>query len=143
MSATTLPYGRDTATVFTERGARIAHGRIVSGKRLLGEACMRRLITERGTLLDDPNYGFPLINLLGRAQSRAGRAAIAGLIRLELMKDERVQSVDVVATFDESAKPIIRLDLDITVTGVETGPFSLVLSVDEVNVRVLSLPEGA
>ena len=143
MSATTLPYGRDTATVFTERGARLAYGRIVSGKRLLGEACMRRLITERGTLLDDPNYGFPLINLLNRGQTRAGRAAIAGLIRLELMKDERVQSVDVIATFDESAKPIIRLDLDITVTGVDTGPFSLVLSVDEVNVRVLSLPEAA
>lgn len=141
MSVVEQPYGRDTSTRFTSRGARVDYGRLVSGKRLLAEACLRRLITERGTVLDAPNYGFPIVNLLGQAQTAAGRAAIPGLVRLELQKDARVDSVDVRVTVDESRRPSIALLLEITVTGVETGPFDLVVSVDELGVKVLSLPE--
>ena len=139
MSIVATPYGRDMATVFTERGARLVVGRMVSGKRLVAEALCRRLITERGTLLDDPNYGFPIANLIQGGFTPAKRDAIPGLIRLELKKDERV---DVVTTVLVPA-PQFSIRLYINVVARDVGPFDFAIGIDEVTVRVLQLPEAS
>ncbi len=136
------PYGQDTATVFTDRGAYIAYGRKSSGARLLAEAALRRLITQRGSLLDDPNYGLALVNFIGEDLTPTKLAALPGLIELELRKDARLAAVRVdVAMVD--TLPVQTLDVAIQIVGVDTGPFDLVVRVTELGLEVLSLSEAA
>jgi hypothetical protein len=143
MTVTAQPYGRDVAMRISERGARLDHGRRATGARLLGEACVRRLITERGSLLDDQNYGLPIEQFLSKAADATFLASIPGQIRNELKKDQRIDTVEVAVALDKSRAPVLSMTLTVTVTGVETGPFDFVLSVDEVSVKVLKLPEAA
>lgn len=138
MTVTAQPYGRDVSCV-----RRVQYGRVVSGARLLAEACYRRLITDRGQLLDDPNYGFSLSRYLNRALTKAEEAALPGLIRLELMKDARVESVSVLVRMTRQSNGALQAVVHIEVVGVETGPFPLVVSADSVTTQLLQLPEAA
>ncbi len=136
------PYGRDSATPFSARGARIDWSRKTTAQRLLGEALVRRLITERGSLLDDPTYGFALIDFLGDDFDAVKLAALPGLVRLELQKDERVDSVRVTAR-SVQVGATIEVTLEIQVEGVEVGPFDLVVRATELELSVLRLPEDS
>ncbi len=127
------PYGRDTSAT-----DRIRPGRIVTGGVLLGEALYRRYTTQRGTLLDDLNYGLPIAQWLNAAFTPDLLASIPGQIRNEGLKDRRIDSIDVTV-----AKVNAR-EIDITIEGfgAQGETFALVLHVDDVTVALLSL-EGS
>ncbi len=131
----TTDFGRDVSCTDTMRT-----GRLVSGPRLVAEACYRRLITPRGTLLggeDEANYGLDLGGLLGSSTSAAEVAALPGRIRNELLKDERVESVEALVTATTTAGSTSYV-IDVTGTTAE-GPFELKLAVADVTLAVLKI----
>jgi hypothetical protein len=142
MSVLYEPYGRDRLIVFTARGARIVHGRWATGNRLLAQVALCRLITERGSLLDDPDFGLPIVMFLGEDLTSARLASIPGLIELELRKDKRLSAVTIGATLVDGL-PVQTLELDMELVGIATGPFPLVARVSELGLEVLRLPEAA
>jgi phage baseplate assembly protein W len=99
--------------------------RLESGTALVGHAIYRRLITPRGQLIDDLDYGLGLRELLHRALTPAQVAAVPGQIKAECLKDERVTKAEV--TFVQLPSN----SWQITVRGeTADGPFKLVI--DEV-----------
>lgn len=131
---TVLQYGQDLSAT-----KRLNYGRIVEGGELLAEAAYRRLITVRGTLLDDPNYGLGLVRWLQSEYTPAMLAALPSIIRLELMKDPRLDSVNVEITSTRDASSAVSMQLEITGAGVNGEGFSLVLAVSDVTVDLLEL----
>lgn len=109
--------------------------RLVSGQRCLAEALYRRLITPRGTLLGDPEYGFDLRGLLN--DDELSPFQVGAGVEAELRKDPRVREVLVEVVADAVAKS---LHLTITVTD-ESGPFLLVLEVTDMSIELLELPD--
>lgn len=130
-----VDFGTDTSCTTGLRS-----GRLISGPRLVAEACFRRLTTPRGMLRggeDEANYGLDLEKLIGATTTKAQAAALPGQIQSELLKDERLTSVtaDVVATTVGPAT-----SYEITIEGqTDQGPFSLVLAVSDVSVEILGL----
>lgn len=59
--------------------------------KIVTNAVLRRLITERGSLLDDPDYGLDLRKRWHQAMSRQKREALALEIVAEARKDDRVE----------------------------------------------------
>jgi hypothetical protein len=134
MTATTT-YGRDMSCLrFARRGS------IVTGGRLLGEAAYRRLSTERGRLLYARGYGLGLQRMLNSVQSDSDLASWPGQIRAELLKDKRLDTVSVEIASELVSGTARRVTVTIEAfakNGVDG--FGLVLSVDEVSVRLLQL----
>lgn len=117
-------------------------GVLVTGKRLLAEACFRRLITPRGMLVgseDEENYGLDISQLCGRLQSEADRASIPGQIANELTKDDRVQAVDATVLATKTG-PGWTYQITISVTS-DVGPFELTVGVDAVSAQLLGIKE--
>lgn len=73
----------------------------VAGDSPLGmaQAAIRRLITDRGSLIDDPDYGFGLISLLNRPLTAAELRSMPARMSLELEKDDRVAESSVEIAF--------------------------------------------
>lgn len=105
----------------------------VDGRVCLAQALARRLITPRGGLLDDPNYGYDLTGFLNDDVTHATLASMQGQINAEMLKDERVIAASSTVVFVSG-----QLIVTISITdGV--GPFPLVLAVSSVTVQVLSI----
>jgi hypothetical protein len=117
-------------------------GRLVIGPRLVAEACYRRLTTARGMLRggeDEQNYGLDLMDLVGSIASRAQAAALPGQIQAELLKDERLVSVDVDVVSTVSGPST---SYAVSILGhTDDGPFTLVLGVSNVSVDLLGIQE--
>jgi hypothetical protein len=108
--------------------------KMASGFRVVAEAIVRRWMTPRGGLIDDPNYGFDLTDGLSDDLDKAGLARMANSASAEALKDERVSACDV--TILLSAAGVF------TVVGKVTtgqGPFRMVVSVSQVSVELLQV----
>ena len=119
--------------------------RLVNGTRIVAEACYRRLITPRGSLIggeDEANYGLDLTSLVGSTNVDEIAAALPGRIALELQKDDRVGDVstNVVVTKDG---PSATFGVTIRVTTTEAEAFTLTLAVSDVSVALLGITEGS
>lgn len=128
-------FGRDTSCTDS-----LKTGRFSTGARLVAEACFRRLITPRGTLIggdDEANYGLDLLERIGSVSSKSDAAALPGQIQNELLKDERLTSVDV-TVIDKTSGPSVSFEISIF-GQTDVGPFSLVLAVSDVTVDLLGL----
>lgn len=97
----------------------------------LREACLRRLITPRGTVPDSPNYGFDVRALMNSPATPEHIASWRGRIVNELQKDDRVRSVDARVTF-EHATTTASIAVAVEPEAPETGgfAFTLVLNAD-------------
>lgn len=133
MAATTT-LGRDTACT-----TRLFAGRTVTGARLLAEAYFRRLTTNRGELLDDPNYGLGLSSLLNSAMTATELASIPGRIRNELDKDDRGKREALRVVVRRSTTNAAHYAIAIHGETQDGDGFDLVLSVDEVTVELLGV----
>ena len=105
----------------------------VSGRQLLAEALARRLQTARGTLIDDPNYGYDVTALLNDDVDTKTIAQIAGKIDAEFKKDQRVLSSQTTVTYSNFALLITSSIRD------AVGPFPLVLAASAVTVKILQV----
>lgn len=106
---------------------------LVKGNRVVAEAVARRLITRRGQLVDDPNYGFALTDYLEADLPPAELARIRAGVQAECVKDERVSGATATVTLAGAVLVVV------IVLTVATGPFTLVLSVSDVNATILQV----
>lgn len=113
------PDGLDIDPYFTE----------VSGAEGLGQALGRRLVTPRGSLEDDPAYGYDVRAHLNDDSPNVGAIGVA--VAAQLLLDERVERATAAATFAESSLTI-RADVL-----TAEGPFRLTLDVSAVTYSVL------
>lgn len=108
--------------------------REVTGRRCLAEAIARRYISDRGTLLGDPNYGYNLLDFMNADVTPVDIGELQSGAEAEALKDERVLRADVVATLEDDGT----LTVIVTLTDAD-GPFTLTLSVSAVTVTILDL----
>lgn len=104
----------------------------VSGWRGLGQALARRLVTPRGSLIDDDAYGYDLRSRLSDTFTAAEIAQIGAIAKRELEGDERVDSATVTATFTAGT---LRVSAAIQTA---SGSFRLVLAVSSVTTEILA-----
>jgi len=121
-------YGTDLSCVFDLDPGMVE----VSGRLLLAQACVRRLITARGTLIDDLNYGFDVTQFLNDDLDPADLARIASSIDAELTKDERVFSSSTTVSL---ALNVLTISTQMTPSAGPT--FQLTLAVNAVSVALL------
>lgn len=132
-----VDYGRDISVTQSLRT-----GRFATNLQLVGEACYRRLTTPRGMLRggeDEANYGLDLTDLIGSSNPLQLSQTLPGRIRSELLKDERVDGVDVSLTRSVSG-PSTTFNIVIDVT-TAAGPFTLQLLATAVTTSLLGITE--
>lgn len=125
----------------------------VSGRTALVQNLARRLITTRGSLIYDQNYGFDLTQYVNSNLSSQDAAALVPQITAEMLKDQRVLSCSVSLQWvgitqvqaaligvvsDPMPIPNGALVISVQITD-GTGPFSLTLSVTSVTAQIVSV----
>lgn len=110
----------------------------VSGTKLLGQAVFRRLITPRGSAFDCPDDGLDIQEFLSLPMTQAQLAAVPGVIRQEILKDERITGAEIALT-----KLADGFDLKIRCTPSEGPDFELTLGVSAAAVKLLGITGGA
>lgn len=100
------------------------NGSMVTGTRAVAEALFRRLITPRGRVIDDPNYGTDLRQFINDDTTKSSTMALQSTVVQECLKDERVLQCTCTATL---ARSILTVKINFTTAD---GPFVFVVSVD-------------
>lgn len=110
-------------------------GREVDGLTCLAQALYRRIISPRGSLIDDPNYGFDITRFLDDDMGKDDAARVGAGVDAELLKDERVVRSQTTATLVTGG--VLNL---VTVVKPSTGPtFRLVVAATSVTVQLLQV----
>jgi hypothetical protein len=119
--------------------------REATGLELVGQDAVWRLKTPRANGIlaaDAPDYGLDLLEAIGSAETEADAASLPDRIRAELMKDERILSVEATVTRTVEG-PATAYDIRIRCETNE-GPFELVGRADDagLDLAVKLLPGG-
>jgi hypothetical protein len=107
---------------------------LISGRRVVLEACLKRLQTRRGMLWNHPDFGLDLRDYIGEAVTDAVMAQLRTDVAAEIEKEERVLGVEVGVIWVAQSQ---RLYLTLTIYD-GNGPFSLTLQVTQLSVDVVS-----
>lgn len=95
---------------------------------VLAQAIARRLDTPRGSLPDDPGYGISLRSMVNKGVDATEIANMAGVIRGETSKDDRVDTVAVTVT-PSTALDAITVALVVRPVDQSIGGFTMTLAV--------------
>jgi phage baseplate assembly protein W len=106
----------------------------VTGRVALVQAILRRLSTPPGSLFYDPDYGIDVREYVGEGLDAADLFYVQTEIERECLKDERVRAAQARVSLDASTG-VLTISLQLRDA---TGPFRLVLSVDQVTLTLLS-----
>jgi len=106
---------------------------VVTGRRLLAEAIVRRITTPRGRLIDDPNYGIDVREWLLDSVTPSDLQRLPAVVDAEIQQDERIVGSTTTAIYNAGV-----LTLSITLDPGES-PFTLTLAVSELTVELLSV----
>lgn len=119
----------------------MATGRLARGSQVVLQALYRRLITPRGTLRggeEELAYGFDIAEYVGAVGITTAVAALPGIVRAELLKDDRVLSVSVDASIVTDTPGLTSITLALLVTlDDELADFPLTLAVTDVDVTLI------
>jgi hypothetical protein len=97
-----------------------------NAQQAIGQALLRRLVTPRGALITDPNYGFDVAGMCNRALTVDELRRLQRDVELECKKDDRVESALVNARLPNNTS----LTLTIEVTPVSSAQrFELVMAI--------------
>jgi hypothetical protein len=98
------------------------------GTQGIAEALLRRYITPRGGLLDDPDYGLDVRAFLNQGATPLQLQAYPSQMRGEAKKDDRVVDADITVVYTAQSNT---LQFTITVTPADPNldPFTFVFSV--------------
>lgn len=98
--------------------------------RGIAELLIRRLDTARGTLPDDPDFGYDLVGCLNKVLTAQDLLAMPGIITREALQDDRIASVAVKADYTARTKT---LDVSIAITPQDPtkSTFTLILAVTD------------
>ena len=102
---------------------------MASGNLVVAEAVLRRWTTSQGQLIDDPTYGYNLMDLISDDLSPDDLAYAQQQASAQAQYDERVQSAAV--SLDLTVDGVCRVDAVIVTA---QGPFKLVASVSAIGV---------
>ena len=105
---------------------------MASGNQVVAEAILRRWTTGRGQLIDDPNYGYALIDLISDDLGPTDLAYAQQQAAAEAAKDERVLRASTTMTL--SAAGVLTVSATVVTAA---GPFKMVVSVSDVTVALL------
>jgi hypothetical protein len=121
-----LGYGRDLACAqdLTEDFEEIDE----NSPQAIGQAIFRRWTTPRGQLQDDQEYGEDIVGMLNKGLTAAYIAEKAGRLKLEALKDDRVQDCTVTITPSPRGDEI-RVQGVITPADPSAKRFSMTLAV--------------
>jgi hypothetical protein len=130
-----LPYGSCLATLPNANGTLdlTPDMRKASGRDVLSQSLIRRQTTPRGSVLTSPNDCIDIRQLISAGMSQAQLQALASSIRVELLKDQRVNACQVSISVN-------------TATGATTimesiqsslGPFTLTLALTGASIAVI------
>lgn len=107
--------------------------RTVTGAEGLAQALLRRLVTPRGSLIDDAAYGFDLRLRINGNLRPGDLGHLAALIEAELLADERVSRTQASVTEEASGLSVAALVVS------SAGPFRMVLAVSAVSASLVSV----
>ena len=107
---------------------------MATGQQCVAEAVLRRWTTTQRQLIDDPDYGYNITDLVSSNLTPSQIAYAQQRAAVEAQKDERVLSATVVMTF--SAAGVLSVAATLTTAA---GPFQLVLSVSAVTGLAISV----
>jgi hypothetical protein len=110
----------------------------MNAEQAIGQALIRRLITPRGSLLDDGNYGLDLRGMCNRGITSRELASLSDQIRNECRKDDRTQDVTPTVTWSFSTS-VLTVSLKVTPVDQAVGNFSLTFAVDRSGTEFLKL----
>lgn len=108
---------------------------LVDGTTALAQAIFRRYETERGTLVDDPDYGLDVQSWIGTRVTTPQIFAWQQALANEARKDERVLRASARIAFDAATKT---LRFSVACESAE-GPFTLTVAVSDLSVELLSV----
>lgn len=107
--------------------------RMVTGRLCLSQALYRRLVTTRGNLFYDLNYGIDVRGWVNDGLTNAGAVARkAARIDRELVKDQRVIASKTNGTFTAGILRFTTLITD------GNGPFTLVIDIDSITATLVT-----
>lgn len=106
---------------------------VVSGRKGLAQAILRRLSTRRGQLERHPTYGIDVPSYLSDTLDVPALARLRQQIAAQCLDDERVRRVDV--TVEAPTPRSLRITLSLT---DGAGPFRLVLAARGLTLSLLS-----
>ena len=106
-----------------------------TSNQAIAEALIRRLITPRGGLPDDPDYGFDLRGLLNRGVTLAELRAVTGQARSEVRKDDRVADAKVSAAFCLQGSTL-SVSVEVTPADVDNDTFSFTFALTDTAVTI-------
>lgn len=92
----------------------------------IGQDVIKRLTCPRGRMPDDGTYGLDLRGFCNRGVPYAELFALGGQVRLEVVKDDRIDDVAVTVTVPNQASNALRTGLVITPAEPTLQPFELV-----------------
>jgi phage baseplate assembly protein W len=104
----------------------------------IAQAIVRRLITPRGGLLDDPDYGLDLRSYVNRGITLIELARLQDSVRGEVQKDDRVSDARVDLSYDAAAHSL-RCTVTITPVEIELGTFTLTFNVSDAGALLESI----
>ena len=97
-----------------------------NAQQTIGQALLRRLVTPRGALITDPNYGFDVASICNRALTVDELRRLQRDVELECKKDDRVETALVKVVMPNSTS----LTMTIEVTPASSAQrFELVLAI--------------
>ena len=105
---------------------------MASGNLVVAEAVLRRWTTSQGQLIDDPTYGYNLMDLISDDLSPDDLAYAQQQAAAQAQEDERILSASV--NLDLSVQGVCNVSAVIVTA---QGPFKLVASVSAVGVALL------
>jgi hypothetical protein len=129
------PYGQDFAIVIVNGVLDFQPTMgLVQGRALLAQSLVCRQTTPVGSVLDCPNDCFDVRDWISEGMTQAQLSRLGTAVTNELLKDQRVSSANVQATYNAGTG---KITLTEQVTSLY-GPFALVLAVSAVTVELLS-----
>ena len=99
---------------------------------IIQQSLLRRLITPRGSLYDDLDYGLGVSLYLNSSMTVQQRQEIAGVIQGEMMKDDRLESCSVELT--ESSQYVAEVVVSCVAIDPNLGEFALTFGLTETTV---------
>lgn len=105
---------------------------LVDGNLALGQSSGRRLITPRGGLFYDRNFGSCVRRFLKAGVTTPTR--IGRMCEQEVLKDERVKAVAAEVSWSDQDET---LEIGLRITPVAGRTFALTINVDELDVELL------
>ncbi|HYQ41055.1 MAG TPA: hypothetical protein VER11_03785 [Polyangiaceae bacterium] len=106
----------------------------------IAQDCFHRLTTPRGSIEEDPNFGFDVRALLSVGLTQSFIRSLEGQISGELQKDDRIAFANVTLTQSGSATaPTFTVALDITPHDPSLSPFRMITSVADGEALLLEI----